>query len=113
MNISDMTWRQCCDLLATFGLKWDGQPDRANVVEVTSRLVVLRDVCPRTLRGYAYPPSSYRRPAYARVYDHDVAVNMQDLTVADFGELMGALGLRSRAAEARPRTIRRPGPVQR
>ena len=110
MKVADMTWSEFLALLVSFGLEWNGAADRGTVKHRATGHVVLRDVCPRTNRAYGYPRSSYRRPAHARSYQHDVAINLQDLTVQEIEELMPALGVPTLRAGRRA-TIRRPCPA--
>ncbi len=109
MKIDSLSFPEFRSLFESYGLVWDGKDDRGTFRHRDSERVVLSDVCPRTNRAYAYPPSAYHRPKHARSYDHDVAVNLQDLTINDVEELMSALGV-SKSPAKRPKTIRRPGP---
>ncbi len=53
---------------------------------------VVVDLNPNTLKGYAFPPPGYTRPAYARRYAANDAINIGELMTEDFDALMAAMG---------------------
>ncbi len=91
-RVADLGWAGLRRKLEGLDLKWNMDPKRGTFISPATGRALIKDLNISTLKGYAYPPPTYRRPAYARVYRADNAINIGELTVDDFDALMAALG---------------------
>ncbi|MEN9785645.1 MAG: hypothetical protein RLZZ299_909 [Pseudomonadota bacterium] len=91
-TVREAGWEDFLARLARLGLVWDGAASRGNVRNPRTGRNVIVDLNPRTLKGYAFPPAGFPRPAYVRAYAANNAINVGELTCADFDALMRAMG---------------------
>lgn len=91
-TIRDAGWEAFLARLAHLGLVWDGATSRATVRNPRTGRNVIVDLNPKTLKGYAFPPANHPRPAYVRSYAANNALNIAELSLADFDALMRAMG---------------------